>query len=102
MARVTNAEIMELLNNINETLKGFDARITKLENGEKTTTKAKAKTSSKKSDSNDFDREKYETIAKKLGVFYNGKVCATVKDGKVMATAKENREKVYKAMGYKK
>jgi magnesium chelatase family protein len=39
--------------------------------------------------------------AKELGCFAYGKVVATVENGKVIRTAKENRDLVYKAMGIK-
>ncbi len=68
-----------------------------------TGSKAKTtKTSKSKTKTNgDFDRSLYEAKAQELGCFNHGKVVATVVDGKVVRTAKDNRELVYKAMGIK-
>ena len=96
MSRITNKELMAMLNSINDTLKGIDERVTALEESGKTTTK-------KTKSSGDFDRALYESTAKRLGVYNTeyGKVTATVKNGKVISTARQNRDKVYKAMGIK-
>lgn len=108
MSRITNKELMAMLNSINDTLKGIDERVTALEESGKTTTKKTSKKSSPKStkktkSSGDFDRALYESTAKRLGVYNTeyGKVTATVKNGKVISTARQNRDKVYKAMGIK-
>lgn len=109
MSRI-NKELMEMLKGINDTLQGIDARVTALEQAKPVPTnkKSSSKTSRKESpkktkSSSDFDRALYERTAKKLGVYNSeyGKVTATVKDGKVIATARQNRDKVYKAMGIK-
>ena len=47
-----------------------------------------------------FNREQYESKARELGVFYHGTVCATVEDGVVLSTRRENRNRVYKALGW--
>ena len=48
-----------------------------------------------------FDRDSYVACAKKLGCYNEeyGKVTATVENGKVVRTAKKNRELVYAEMG---
>lgn len=69
----------------------------------KTPTGSKAKTSKAKTKTNgDFDRSLYEAKARELGVYNeeHGKVTATVEDGKVVRTSQQNRQLVYKAMGY--
>ena len=64
--------------------------------------KAKSRKTKKTTKTNgDFDRSLYEVKAKELGCFAYGKVVATVENGKVVRTAKENRDLVYKAMGIK-
>lgn len=65
----------------------------------KTPTGSKAKTKTTKTN-DDFDRSLYEAKAKELGCFAYGKVVATVENGKVIRTQHENRQLVYKAMGY--
>lgn len=100
---------MELINNMNDTLKGIDKRLTALEESGKTTKKTSKKSSPKstkktsKKSSEDFDRSLYEATAKRLGVYNTeyGKVTATVKNGRVISTARQNRDRVYKAMGIK-
>lgn len=62
--------------------------------------KAKAKGTGAKAPKGDFDRAKYVECAKALGC-YNAeydKVVATIEDGKVVRTAKKNRELVYAEM----
>jgi len=116
--RINNSQIMDSLNqlqtlieNQGKVLASLDARVSALETQPKAETKKSSKktsaTRSKKTStksSGDFDRALYESTAKKLGVYNTeyGKVTATVKDGKVISTAKQNREKVYKAMGITK
>lgn len=48
-----------------------------------------------------FDRDSYVACAKRLGCYNEeyGKVTATVENGKVIRTAKKNRELVYAEMG---
>ena len=106
MAKKFENEVMEQLKALNEAINAMNSRIDALEGKGKKSEAPKKQTASKsksksKSKSNDFDRALYEETAKKLGVFYKGTVCATVKDGKVLATREENRAKVYKAMGLK-
>jgi len=119
MSRISNAQILESINTLStlienqgKVLATLDARVSALEQPKADTKKTSKKSSatrsttkktSKKS-SGDFDRALYESTAKKLGVYNTeyGKVTATVKDGKVISTARENREKVYKAMGLTK
>lgn len=63
--------------------------------------KAKKGTGAKAPSNNgEFDRAKYEECAKKLGCYNEqyGKVVATVENGKVIRTAKKNRELVYAEM----
>lgn len=72
-------------------------------NNRKTTKTAKPKkaTGAKAPSTNgDFDRAKYEETARKLGCYNDqyGKVVATVENGKVIRTAKKNRELVYAEM----
>lgn len=64
--------------------------------------KGKSKKAEPKAQKGEFDRSLYEATAKKLGCFAYGKVVATVVDGKVVRKAQENRQLVYKAMGYTK
>ena len=104
MAKKFENEVMEQLKALNEAINAMNSRIDALESKGKKSEAPKKQTATKsksKSKSNDFDRALYEETAKKLGVFYKGTVCATVKDGKVLATREQNREKVYKAMGLK-
>lgn len=66
-------------------------------------TSAKAPSKSKGTNSkapSTFDRDKYVEVARKLGVYNEqyGKVTATVENGKVIRTAKKNREMVYAEM----
>lgn len=76
-----------------------------------TTTKAPTKGTSTKAPSkgkkgtnakapSTFDRDAYVAKARELGVYNEqyGKVTATVENGKVVRTAKKNREMVYAAM----
>ena len=85
----------------NDTVSTVGAKTTKTTKA-KTPTGSKPKTTkSKAKTTNDFDRSLYEVKAKELGCFAYGKVVATVVDGKVIRTAKENRDLVYKAMGIK-
>ena len=64
--------------------------------------KGKSKKAEPKAQKGEFDRSLYEATAKKLGCFAYGKVVATVVYGKVVRKAQENRQLVYKAMGYTK
>ena len=103
--RVTNAQIMEAIVGLNSRMDSFESRLDKVESAraaKKATSSKKTKAPAKKtvSNSEEFDRDLYEKTAKKLGVFHEGKVTATVKDGKVVYSRKENRQRVYKAMGY--
>lgn len=115
--RTSNTQILETLNSLStlienqgKVLASLDARISALEQPKAETKKSSKKTSARSTkktstkSSNGFDRALYESTAKKLGVYNTeyGKVTATVKDGKVVKTAKQNREAVYKAMGLTK
>lgn len=105
MSRITNEAIMEAINAISGRLDNIESRLDKVESTKVTKmtakkTKSPAKTTKKVSNSVEFDRDLYEKTAKELGVFYKGRVVATVKDGKVIHTRAENRAKVYKKMGY--
>ena len=78
-----------------ETVATVGSKTTKTKKS-KTPTGSKAKTKT----NGDFDRSLYEAKAKELGCFAYGKVVATVENGKVIRTQHENRQLVYKAMGY--
>lgn len=110
MSRITNAQIMEALTAMNSRFDSIESRLSALETAKQSTTAPKkTKSSSKKSapkktkssSKKPFDRPLYEATAKKLGVFNAkyGKVTATVENGRVIRSAVENREMVYKAMG---
>ena len=83
-----------------ETVATVGSKTTKTKKS-KTPTGSKAKTTKTTKNNGEFDRSLYEVKAKELGCFNHGKVVATVENGKVVRTAKENRELVYKAMGIK-
>ena len=107
MPRITNAQILEAINGINGRIDAIESRLDKVEAAKaaaKATsskkTKSPAKTTKKVSNSEEFDRDLYEKTAKELGVFYKGRVVATVKDGEVKYTRAQNRARVYKKMGY--
>lgn len=118
MSRISNAQILDtltqlstLIENQGKVLQSLDSRVSALESQPKADTKKSSKKTSARStkktstkSSGNFDRALYESTAKKLGVYNTeyGKVTATVKDGKVVKTAKQNREAVYKAMGLTK
>ena len=98
----THQQIVEMSNDAPTTV-GGSTKITKAKTPTGSKAKASKKTkSSKKTTNGDFDRSLYEVKAKELGCFAYGKVVATVENGKVVRTAHENRELVYKAMGYTK
>lgn len=50
--------------------------------------------------SKEFSRSEYTKAAKAAGVWYKGTVCATVVDGKVIATRAQNRLALYLHLGY--
>ena len=50
--------------------------------------------------SKEFNRSEYTKAAKAAGVWYKGTVCATVVDGKVIATRNQNRLALYLHLGY--
>lgn len=107
--RITTMELMEKMDAMLSKMESIEARLSAVEgssktkSSKKTSSAPKKKTSKKSSSSDTFDRALYESTAKKLGVFNAeyGKVTATVKDGKVVKTARENRQLVYKEMGIK-
>ena len=105
MTKQRENELFTMLQRINENqenlkkeMADLNARITTLEKG-KPSPKKPSRTSKKTQPKTDFDRALYEKLAKKHGCFYKGKVCATVKDGKVIRTREQNRAIIYAEMG---
>ena len=102
-------QMMNQMSEITSSVKSLDERLTKLEKGgsgkqtsKKSATKVSAtKTSSKKKSNDSFDRSLYEAKAKELGCFNHGVVVATVENGVIVRSRKQNRDLVYKAMGLK-
>jgi hypothetical protein len=68
--------------------------------GHKAPKKGTGKRSKMKWTDKPFDRDDYEAKAIEMGCFHKGKVCATVVDGEVIKTRDENKEAIYRALGY--